>query len=395
MNATKTLKTRTTAMEDLYAEGAVDLYDDTAYEEPQPARPVASRADTPTTPSSTDGITARHVGAYREKIVAKMRLNYQYGDDAIGGELLGFRELDEELNIEAGRLTVMAAREGVGKTACALQMARNVSTRINAETGRGGVSLYLITEMSAEQTVERVIAGFAQVEARKMRRGVTEDIITATERAFTLLETSGLHIANVAGRNINEIVAFVRQFKTEHQDLRIVFVDNLTGIAPYKVSRQQGLHEYVGEIVEALNRLSMPDVGVNAPIFLLAHLARPERGKEGRRPASTDLAGSDRINRFADTIILLHKLDEASTNPDAHEPFDPFAPASSTFNRTHEVLVTKNRDGRQFICDLEFVGPQLRFIDPKSPTVRPYEVPKPESEARSEYRKRILELETL
>jgi replicative DNA helicase len=348
---------------------------------------------------SSNAPVIHHISEFRDQIIGELRLRAEFGDDAAGGELLGFRELDERLNIESGRLIYLGAREGVGKTALALQVARTIALRVDPSTGRGGTVLYAITEMAARQTVMRVIAGFAQVEAKSLRRGVTDNVVSAAEYAFELLEKSGLYIVNVAGRGVDEVCDLVRQFKAEHPDLRAVFVDNLTGVSPSRTKRTQGLHEYIGEIVEKFNVLAMGDAGVGAPVILLGHLTRPERGQSTRRPSSLDIAGSDKVNRWADTIVLLHKRDEATGSPESTQwgtgPFGGGPAPHMASEASHEVLVTKNRDGETFICDIDFIGSQLRFVDPAGTTARPYEMPSPEPVARTEFRRRMAELDDL
>jgi replicative DNA helicase len=383
---------------------SASIVEESAFFDPKTGELLATTATRPDVPSSHQGVpeantslpVVHHVSEFRDRVLGELRLRLELGDEAAGGELIGFRELDEQLNVEAGRLIYLGAREGVGKTALALQMARNIALRLDA-SGKGGDVLYAITEMSAVQAVTRVIAAFAQVEARSLRKGVTEDVVAATERAFDLLSKSGLHIVNVAGRTIDEIDAVARQFHARHPGLRAVFVDNLTGVSPSKVRRSQGLHEYIGEIIEKLNLLAMPDLGIGCPVVVLGHLTRPERGQATRRPSGTDVAGSDKVNRWADTIILLHRREETGVESKSWSttPFGSGPAAAVSSDASHEVLVVKNRDGVAFICDLHFIGAELRFVDPTGPTVRPYEMPSAEPAARTEFRRRMSELPAL
>ena len=201
-------------------------------------------------------------------------------------------------------------------------------------------------------------------------------------------------------------------------DLRAASVDNLTGIEPSATRMSAGSHEYIGEIVQKLVALSMPERGVAAPVLLMCHLTRGDKLNAGKRPTAQDLAGSDRINRWANAIVLLHEKPEAAAMAGAvSSPGKSASPAvrcvgafgetftvgkgevwsradvgNSDGDCSHEVIVPKNRGGRRFICDLDFIGPQMRFIDPKVRTVRPLEMPAPEPASRTEFRRRMLEL---
>lgn len=406
---------------------------------PLPQEPTAptsrpQRAPQPAQGPDNDADQPSHISEFRERILAELRLRAEYGDAAIGGEELGFSELDEELIVEAGRLMVIGAREGVGKTAWALQSARYVASRINPLTGRGGTTVYYITEMSVQQAVERVVVSFAQLQMRQLKKGVTPDVIAAVEKAFDLLERSGLHIRNVAGWDIDAIVADARLFKGQHEDLRAVFVDNLTGVGAAREFRNRAQWEQWGDVVGKLNTLSMADKGIAVPVILLAHLKRGDKQNPSREPDAQSFAGSDAINRWASMLVLIHERSpeerSAAGDPDAQaarmpatsavgfgggfggggSPFaksEPFEGSygdqewtssdgkdvwkrseigASDSSCSHTFIVVKNRDGRRFRADLNFIGAQMRFTDPNGRTIRPYEMPDAEPVARTQFR---------
>lgn len=364
---------------------------------------------------------AQHVSVYANRIIAELELRAKFGDDAAGGESLGFTEIDQEMVVEGGQLIVLGAREGEGKTAFALQTARYIATRADAQTGKGGVVVYYITEMGVQETVERVVATLGQLDARKLKRGVTLATVDAARRGFEVLARSGMYIVNAAGWNNEAIERDARAFHLEHPDVRMVFVDNLTGINPTKVKRSAGMHEYIGEIVEGLNLLSMKDKGIGIPVVLLAHLVRPDKMARSKRPTAFDFAGSDKINRWASVLILLHRKSEdelcggdrsampfggggyqgLGRAPAAFSDDDTFVvgPDREKWKRSevgaqdatcsHEFIVVKHRNGRKFISDLDFIGEQMRFVDPKGKTVRPYETAAPETLARAEFREQM------
>ncbi len=352
---------------------------------------------------------ARHISEAEDRIVRELELRLKYGADAVGGEALGFAELDANVFLGPGHLAVVGAREGVGKTAWGLQVARTIATRTSAATGKGGTVLYFITEMSVQQTVERVVASFAQLEIRSLKRGVTLSVVEAVKRAFALLRDSGLWIVDAVGWSVDKLVADARAFRRDHDDLRAVFVDNLTGVHPSQVRRSQGSYEYVGEIVEKLLVLAHEAKGVCAPVILFSHLRRSNGRTEDTPPNAQDFAGSDLINRWADVLVLLHQRGlsgqpSCAKLPPGVGPFDDMfiASDSSKWRRndigtpatdaTHELLVVKNRTGKAFVCDLRFVGEQMRFEDPNQATTRPYELPRAENAGTAGFRRELLSL---
>lgn len=402
--------------------------DDTTAAAATPTRTVL-RTVNDTDPVAVDGYTsaAQHVSAFADRIVAELELRAEFGDAAAGGEELGFTEVDEHMIAEGGRLIVIGAREGVGKTAWALQVARTMATRTSTVTGKGGTVVYYITEMGVQETIERVVATFAHLEARNLKWGVTLDTVAAVRRGFELLAESGLYIANAAGWDSERIDKDARAFARQHRDLRAVFVDNLTGVRPPRARTSMRSDELIGEIVGQLNTLSMMDKGLGVPVILLAHLRRPDKLAVSKRPTATDFAGSDMINRWASILVLLHEKpteDRALVSgpvPDGPAPVGGFGGGGNPFRTkqdpfvdsfldgdgarwstsevgqadtgcSHEFICVKNRGGRKFVVDLDFIGAQMRFVDPKQRTVRPYSMPTAESAARSEFRTRMRDL---
>jgi replicative DNA helicase len=387
--------------------------DDDAWLARDPQAQRAAPQGAASEPDPVAGSAAQHVSVFSDRVIAELELRAKYGDDAAGGESLGFTEIDREMVVEGGQLIVVGAREGVGKTAWGLQVARYIATRTSALTGKGGVVVYYITEMGVQETVERVVATLGQLDARSLKRGVTLDTVAAVRRGFAVLAESGMFIVNAAGWNNEQIAADARAFHRDHPDVRMVFVDNLTGISPTRVRRSEGSHEYIGEIVEGLNMLSMRDKGIGVPVFLFAHLKRRDRMGRSERPTGEDFAGSDKINRWAAILILLHAKDASEggappapasgfqKSPPAFGPDDMVVvgPDRERWKRSeigtpdgacsHEFMVVKHRNGRKFITDLDFIGPQMRFVDPKGKTVRPYETPVPETAARADFRAKM------
>lgn len=372
---------------------------------PQPARPAPRPArahSSPTTmpPAPADAVV--HISETRDRILGEMALRAKHGDDAVGGEETGFTELDENILVDAGRLFVLGAREGVGKTAWGLQVARTIGTRKDPRTGRGGTVLYFITEMSVEQVTERILASFAHLPVRAIKKGVNDKTIAAIEKAYDLLAQSGINVVDAAGWSIDDICEAAQQFKQNNPDLRAVFVDNITGVNPATVKRGQGSHEYIGEIVTKLNALASEATGVGAPVWAFAHLTRANPQNPDKTPTAQSFAGSDQINRWAHTLVLLHRKEDGPKYNDEKEyqeragreaGFDNAPPIHGTHHATtHELIVVKNRDGATFKCDLVFIGPQMRFLNPDTPTVRPYSAPEAESENRAAFRRDLQEL---
>jgi replicative DNA helicase len=230
-----------------------------------------------------------------------------------------------------------------------------------------------------------MVLELAQIDSTAVRRNVTAEVIEKVKEALRILWNSGVVLFDAVGADVALITATIRRFRTENANARLVVVDNLSGIST-KGGRRDSMHEFYGSIVRQLHAAALHS---NLPLWLLAHTKRPEGGKRGGRPSLTDFALSSVLERFAHAAMILVKredplLGEASLVSEFGGTADPTS--------THELHVMKNRDNREFVADLRFIGPQMRFEDPNGRTVRPYELPAAESARVGEYRRRHREL---
>ena len=86
-------------------------------------------------------------------------------EDGLSGVPSGFTNVDRVTSgWQQSDLVIVAARPGMGKTAFALTMARNIAVDHNTPIG------FFSLEMSSEQLVNRLIASEAELGASKLRR---------------------------------------------------------------------------------------------------------------------------------------------------------------------------------------------------------------------------------
>lgn len=361
--------------------------------------------DRPNGPS-TGGLRLLHARDIAMGLLDEAKLRHEYGADAVAGEQMGLREVDENLHIEPGRVFVLAGGPGDGKTALALQWSRHVATRAIAPApgsdrpaGTGAV-LYVLTEMTAKNALERAAQEFAHLSLRDLRAGMTDKSLDDFREALRELWRSGLTFLEAAGRSVDDVAHMVREWKRSTPEARMVVIDNMTGLAPSRnVRRNAAMPERVGDVMRVVHALSMEE---SLPIWLLAHTTRPASGTTRTRPQLTDIANSSDVERFAHAVCFISKKVPSAegggwvdTRPDPRWNADPAASwgGREDIEADREFHVAKNRDGQLFTCDLRFIGEQMRFEDPKGRTVRPYELPEAESPRQAEYRSRLRTLE--
>ena len=143
-------------------------------------------------------------------------------EDGLSGIPTGFSNLDRITSgWQKSDLIICAARPGMGKTAFALTMARNIAVDHNMPIG------IFSLEMSSEQLVNRLIASEAELSASKLRRGdlAEYEMVQLHEKIKQLSEAS-IFIDDTPGLTIFELRAKARRLVKNHA-VKIIVIDYL------------------------------------------------------------------------------------------------------------------------------------------------------------------------
>ena len=195
----------------------------------------------------------------------------------------GLRDLDAKtLGGHAGHLIVLGGRPGMGKTALAVSIVRNM-----AKLKRKGIFFSL--EMPDDELSMRMIADemydhgklqYWQIKSGKYHERYFERIQAAIER----LKDLPLKIEQQPFLTIAQIAARSRQFKRRF-GLEYLIIDHLGLIKPSGRYAGNKVNE-TGETTGALKALAK-ELGI--PIYLLAQLNRGLEQREDKRPTLSDL----------------------------------------------------------------------------------------------------------
>lgn len=265
--------------------------------------------------------------------------------DDTSGIKSGFLDLDLMLHRLEG-LIIVAARPGMGKTAFAINIARNVAVERPV--------LFFSIEQSRDQIFERMIAAEAEVNLEEIRNGAFansyDDVVKITDAENRLKPVmEKIHIDDRADIPTSYITSVARQKKYEWGDLGIIVVDYLHLI------KQNGKTtvDALGDIVKELRALGKE---LECPVLLLSQLNRTnEQRTEGkiknRRPELTDLRSSGEIEQSADVVIFLYR--------DGY-----YQMVGSSDQEAAEIIVKKHRNGRQGIVSLDWFPSFVKFKNP-------------------------------
>jgi len=262
-----------------------------------------------------------------------------------GGELTGvpsgFKDLDEKTGgLQPGELIVIAARPSMGKTALALNIARN------AAVDHGKKVAIFSLEMTKRALALRFLSSEARVDLSSFRRGFGShaDHSKLVQKAGLLAEAP-VWIDDSGLITILEIKAKCRRLATE-RGLDMVMVDYLQlahGNAP---AARKDLE--IAEISHGLKALAKE---LDLPVIALSQLNRgPEqRDPDKRRPNMGDLRESGAIEQDADVIGFIYR----------DEVYNP-----TEENRgLAELILAKQRNGPTGTVRLSFEARYANFRD--------------------------------
>lgn len=242
--------------------------------------------------------------------------------DELRGITTGFDELDNKLaGLQKSDLIILAARPSMGKTALALDIARNAA--------KNGVPVGIFSlEMSAQQLVDRLLASEAMVDSWKMRtgKGLSDDDFVRISDALNTLSQAPIFIDDEASKNILQMRAMARRLQAEH-GLGLIVVDYLQLMAPR--TNSDNMVQQMTEISRSLKGLAKE---LNVPVLALSQLSRAVEARQDKRPKLHDLRDSGSIEQDADVVLFIYRnKDEQMDEPPA------FMEA--------EILIEKHRNG--------------------------------------------------
>ncbi|MBL7741584.1 MAG: replicative DNA helicase [Chitinophagaceae bacterium] len=231
-------------------------------------------------------------------------------------------------------LIILAARPAVGKTAFALNLARNAVMHPGKPTP---VALFSL-EMSAGQLVQRILAAESEIWLEKIARGKLEEheMKQLYARGIQRLAQAPLFIDDTPALNIFELRAKCRRLKNKH-NIGMVIIDYLQLMSGTGENRTANREQEISNISRNLKALAKE---LNIPIIALSQLSRAveQRGaKEGSRiPQLSDLRESGAIEQDADMVMFLYRPEyyDVTTN----------AEGENTKGLT-EVKIAKHRNG--------------------------------------------------
>jgi replicative DNA helicase len=232
----------------------------------------------------------------------------RHKNEDISGVPSGFSSLDRiTYGWQNTDLIILAARPSVGKTAFALNLARNAVMHASKSTP---VALFSL-EMSAGQLVQRILSAESEIWLEKIARGKLEEheMKQLYARGIQKLAQAPLYIDDTPALNIFELRAKCRRLKNKH-NIGLIIIDYLQLMSGTGENRNSNREQEISNISRNLKALAKE---LSVPIIALSQLSREveKRGaKDGTKmPQLSDLRESGAIEQDADLVMFLYRPD--------------------------------------------------------------------------------------
>ncbi|MBR1522479.1 MAG: replicative DNA helicase [Bacteroidales bacterium] len=242
-------------------------------------------------------------------------------------------------------LIILAARPSVGKTAFALNVARNAAVEANMP-----VAVFSL-EMSADQLGKRLITTESGLSGEKIKGGVKLEQYEWVQLEDTLkrLAKAPLYIDDTPGIPIMEFRTKAKRL-VKQKGVRLIVVDYLQLMqGPVEV---RGIREQ--EVAAISRTLKATAKELDIPIIALSQLSRNAVQRTGGsgKPQLSDLRESGSIEQDADMVIFIHRPEFVglSDNPEDKEKAI--------------IVIAKHRNGEVCDIDMKYKAAQVKFVEP-------------------------------
>lgn len=269
---------------------------------------------------------------------------FQKMDGSLSGVPSGFQTLDGiTLGWQASDLIILAARPSVGKTAFALNVARNAAVM-------GYPTAVFSLEMPAIQLVKRLMISETGMDGKKLKGGtkLADGEMALIEERIRTLAAAPLYIDDTPSLPVMEFRSKVKKL-VKQKKVRLIVVDYLQlmqGPAELRGMREQ-------EVAAISRTLKATAKEHNVPIIALSQLSRQAVSRVGsnNRPQLSDLRESGSIEQDADMVLFIHRLD-----------YQNLGMEGVTKGET-QLIIAKHRNGEIGDVPLRFHDSEARFSD--------------------------------
>lgn len=214
----------------------------------------------------------------------------QSGEMKLVGTPSGFTSLDRHTSgFRDKELTIIAARPSMGKTATAIQIAKNIA-------GFGKPVAFFSCEMTEQAITIRYLSGESGSSNNDIISAKCDigKMITAAEN----LQNYNIYFDGFTGISVTEVRAKTRKLMMQY-GIKAVIVDYLQLMTGEGDVREQQI-AYISRGLKSIAQ------DFNIPVIALSQLSRKVDDRSDKKPILSDLRESGAIEQDADVVIFLH-----------------------------------------------------------------------------------------
>ncbi len=264
----------------------------------------------------------RFVHIKTELAKAHERIEQLHQGGVLRGTPTHFEGLDNLLSgFQRSDLILLGARPSYGKTALALDIARNVATH------GGSVGIFSL-EMSREQVVDRFIASQAKIPLWRLRTGkLSESERSLISDGYDELSETDIFIDDSPSPTILQMRSAARRLQLEH-GIDLLVVDYLQLAQP-----RSAMNSMVHQITEISRGLKALARELNIPVLALSQLSRDVDKRDVKIPRLSDLRESGSLEQDADVVLFIYRKDRERIDLPPEE------------SNVAEIIIAKHRNG--------------------------------------------------
>jgi replicative DNA helicase len=271
---------------------------------------------------------------------------HQTSKEGVIGVPSGYKDLDNILaGFQRSDLLILAGRPSMGKTAFALNLARNAAVDHDIPVG------FFSLEMSNQQLVQRLLCSEAEVDSQRLRTGrLKEAEWPKLSRRIGRLVEAPIYIDDTPAMDILKLRARARRMAAEKK-VGMIVVDYMQLMeAPRGMDSRQQEISYISRSLKNLAK------ELKIPVLALSQLSRAVEMREWKRPTLADLRESGAIEQDADVVMFVYRP-EVYNLPNFDD--DNKTPTENMV----EIIIGKHRNGPVGALKLVFLKTYGKFAD--------------------------------
>ena len=271
--------------------------------------------------------------------------NAKDNDKMLRGVPSGYTSLDRiTQGWQKSDLIILAARPSMGKTAFALNLARNAAVEFNQPIA------FFSLEMSSVQLATRLISTETSLPSDKLRSGNLDDYEwTQLSSRITKLEDAPIYIDDTPQLSVFELRAKCRRLQAQY-GIKMVFIDYLQLMTARTEGKNGNREQEISTISRSLKSLAKE---LEVPVLALSQLSRSVEQRPGsKKPILSDLRESGAIEQDADMVMFIYRPEYYKNNE---------ADATDKPQGYTVIDIAKHRNGSLGEVELRFIGKYAKF----------------------------------